>query len=160
MMRTRGIYHDRIIDDAAVHGDRHRRGSAETPWNELLRELRPLAPLNWSPMENLHITSKFIGEWPEQRLGELKQRSTEIAVLRPHSRSRLRVSDIFRIRTAPGCCSRGCRRVRSWPTWRGRSKSAGAARCGPGRSPLHAAYDAGAYRETSPFARCANISQT
>jgi len=23
-------------------------------------------------MENLHITSKFIGEWPEQRLGELK----------------------------------------------------------------------------------------
>jgi 2'-5' RNA ligase len=39
---------------------------------QAMRELRPLAPLNWSPMENLHITSKFIGEWPEQRLGELK----------------------------------------------------------------------------------------
>lgn len=39
---------------------------------QAMRELRPLAPLNWSPVENLHITSKFIGEWPEQRGGELK----------------------------------------------------------------------------------------
>lgn len=37
----------------------------------LLRELRPLAPLNWSPLENLHITTKFIGAWPEERLEEL-----------------------------------------------------------------------------------------
>lgn len=40
---------------------------------QVLRELRPLAPLNWSPVENLHITTKFIGEWPEQRLDELKR---------------------------------------------------------------------------------------
>jgi 2'-5' RNA ligase len=39
----------------------------------VLTELRPLAPLNWSPVENLHITGKFIGEWPEQRLAELKE---------------------------------------------------------------------------------------
>ena len=38
----------------------------------VLKELRPLAPLNWSPVENLHITSKFIGQWPEQRLAELE----------------------------------------------------------------------------------------
>jgi 2'-5' RNA ligase len=38
-----------------------------------LSELRPLAPLNWSPAENLHITIKFIGAWPEDRLEELKQ---------------------------------------------------------------------------------------
>jgi 2'-5' RNA ligase len=38
-----------------------------------LRQLRPLAPLNWSPGENLHITSKFIGEWPEERLTELEK---------------------------------------------------------------------------------------
>jgi 2'-5' RNA ligase len=38
----------------------------------VLKELRPLAPVNWSPVENLHITSKFIGEWPEVRLGELE----------------------------------------------------------------------------------------
>ena len=31
----------------------------------MLRELRPLAPLNWSPVENLHITSKFIGRMAE-----------------------------------------------------------------------------------------------
>jgi RNA 2',3'-cyclic 3'-phosphodiesterase len=45
---------------------------------QAMRELRPLAPLNWSPVENLHITSKFIGEWPEQRLGELTQVLEEI----------------------------------------------------------------------------------
>jgi 2'-5' RNA ligase len=39
----------------------------------VLKELRPLADLNWSPMENLHITSKFIGEWPERRLPELEE---------------------------------------------------------------------------------------
>jgi 2'-5' RNA ligase len=38
----------------------------------VLKELRPLAPLKWSPVENLHITSKFIGEWPEARLKELE----------------------------------------------------------------------------------------
>lgn len=38
-----------------------------------LKELRPLAPLNWSPVDNLHITSKFIGEWPESRLTELEE---------------------------------------------------------------------------------------
>src|SRR5690348_14105182 len=38
----------------------------------LLRVLRPLAKLNWTRVENLHITSKFIGEWPEDRLSELK----------------------------------------------------------------------------------------
>src|SRR5579863_3273567 len=40
---------------------------------QVLRELRPLAPLNWSPVENLHITTKFIGEWPERKLDELKR---------------------------------------------------------------------------------------
>jgi RNA 2',3'-cyclic 3'-phosphodiesterase len=38
---------------------------------QVLGELRPLAPLNWSPVENLHITTKFIGQWPEPRLPEL-----------------------------------------------------------------------------------------
>jgi 2'-5' RNA ligase len=39
----------------------------------LLGELRPLARLNWTPVENLHITSKFIGEWPEQKLAALER---------------------------------------------------------------------------------------
>jgi 2'-5' RNA ligase len=38
----------------------------------VLEELRPLAPLKWSPVENLHITSKFIGQWPEERLAEME----------------------------------------------------------------------------------------
>ncbi len=40
---------------------------------QMLRELRPLVPLNWSPVENLHITTKFIGKWPEQRLDEMER---------------------------------------------------------------------------------------
>ncbi len=40
---------------------------------KLLDRLRPTARIQWSPPENLHITTKFIGEWPEERLEELKQ---------------------------------------------------------------------------------------
>jgi 2'-5' RNA ligase len=38
----------------------------------LLERLRPTARLRWSPPENLHITTKFIGEWPEERLAEMR----------------------------------------------------------------------------------------
>ena len=38
---------------------------------DLIQDLRPLAKLRWSPAENLHITTKFIGEWPEPKLLEL-----------------------------------------------------------------------------------------
>ena len=38
----------------------------------LLEHLRPTAHISWSPPANLHITTKFIGEWPEERLDELK----------------------------------------------------------------------------------------
>jgi 2'-5' RNA ligase len=37
-----------------------------------LTRVRPLAKLRWTPVENLHITTKFIGEWPEARLDEMK----------------------------------------------------------------------------------------
>ena len=39
----------------------------------LLLHLRPLAQVQWSPAANLHVTTKFIGEWPEDRLGDLKE---------------------------------------------------------------------------------------
>ena len=39
----------------------------------LLAALRPEALINWSPLDNLHITTKFIGEWPETRINELQQ---------------------------------------------------------------------------------------
>lgn len=38
----------------------------------LLERLRPTAKLSWSAIEKLHITTKFIGEWPEERLEEMK----------------------------------------------------------------------------------------
>jgi 2'-5' RNA ligase len=39
---------------------------------ELLRRLKPAARIHWSPPANLHVTTKFVGEWPEARLEELK----------------------------------------------------------------------------------------
>ena len=39
----------------------------------LLQHLQPLADLQWSPAANFHITTKFVGEWPDARLEELKQ---------------------------------------------------------------------------------------
>jgi 2'-5' RNA ligase len=49
----------------------------------LLDRLRPLAKLHWIPVEKLHITMKFIGEWPEERLDELKRALATIACPAP-----------------------------------------------------------------------------
>jgi 2'-5' RNA ligase len=39
---------------------------------ELLERLKPAARMNWIPAANLHITVKFIGQWPEERLDDLR----------------------------------------------------------------------------------------
>lgn len=49
---------------------------------QLLDNLRPTARVNWSPPENLHITTKFIGQWPEERLDELQ---TALSALEPRA---------------------------------------------------------------------------
>ncbi len=41
--------------------------------DSLITRLRPLARLSWSPAANLHITTKFIGQWPEDKLPELQR---------------------------------------------------------------------------------------
>jgi len=46
---------------------------------DLLVKLRPTARINWSPTANLHITTKFIGEWPEASLEELTRALAELA---------------------------------------------------------------------------------
>ena len=38
----------------------------------LIDALRPSAHLHWSAAYNLHLTTKFIGDWPEDRLDELR----------------------------------------------------------------------------------------
>ena len=40
---------------------------------ELIDRLRPTAKIQWCRPANLHLTTKFIGEWPEARLDELRQ---------------------------------------------------------------------------------------
>ena len=37
----------------------------------LLQHLKPLAPISWTHPDNLHITTKFIGEWPSENLSRL-----------------------------------------------------------------------------------------
>jgi 2'-5' RNA ligase len=44
----------------------------------LISHLRATAHLKWSPAYNLHITTKFIGEWPQDRLQELVHRLNKI----------------------------------------------------------------------------------
>ncbi len=45
----------------------------------LLEKLRPTARINWSPPENMHVTTKFIGWWPDERLEELQAALAGIA---------------------------------------------------------------------------------
>ena len=49
----------------------------------LIDEFRPLAPLRWSVAANLHVTTKFIGEWPEPRLHELIEALAAVPVPGP-----------------------------------------------------------------------------
>ena len=37
----------------------------------LIARLKPLARIRWSAAENLHVTIKFIGEWPDARVAEV-----------------------------------------------------------------------------------------
>ena len=39
----------------------------------LLSRLRPFAKLSWTTPDRMHITTKFIGEWPDDRLEEMKR---------------------------------------------------------------------------------------
>lgn len=45
----------------------------------LFHLLKPKAQIQWSPVANLHVTTKFIGEVPEERLEELKTALAAIA---------------------------------------------------------------------------------
>jgi 2'-5' RNA ligase len=57
----------------------------------LLSALRPEALIKWSPLDNLHITTKFIGEWPERRLAELDQ---ALAGLTPREQFDIELRDL------------------------------------------------------------------
>jgi RNA 2',3'-cyclic 3'-phosphodiesterase len=46
--------------------------------DRLLSALRPEALINWSPLDNVHITTKFIGELAESRFEELDEALSEI----------------------------------------------------------------------------------
>jgi 2'-5' RNA ligase len=45
----------------------------KTTLEGFLKPLRATAKLSWSRLDNLHITTQFIGDWPEARLDEIKR---------------------------------------------------------------------------------------
>ncbi len=49
----------------------------------LLAHLKPKADISWSPPANLHVTTKFIGEWPDGKLGEVKDALKRVAPAGP-----------------------------------------------------------------------------
>jgi RNA 2',3'-cyclic 3'-phosphodiesterase len=57
----------------------------------LLDRLKPTARLKWSLPANLHITTKFIGEWPEERLPELNR---ALASVLPRSAFDIRIRNL------------------------------------------------------------------
>jgi RNA 2',3'-cyclic 3'-phosphodiesterase len=49
----------------------------------VLNRLRPLAKLRWTAPEKMHVTVKFVGEWPEERLNELNRALAEVPASGP-----------------------------------------------------------------------------
>ena len=47
------------------------------------KRLRSTAKLSWSPVANLHITTKFIGEWPAARIEEMTRALAGVPVAGP-----------------------------------------------------------------------------
>jgi 2'-5' RNA ligase len=56
-----------------------------------IAELQRGVKANWSPVANLHITLKFIGAWPEERLDELRR---ELQSLRPGPAFSVKISQL------------------------------------------------------------------
>jgi 2'-5' RNA ligase len=57
----------------------------------VIAELQRGVRANWSPVANLHITLKFIGAWPDERLEELKR---ELQAVRPGPAFPVKVSQL------------------------------------------------------------------
>jgi len=53
--------------------------------DRLISDLRPFARIQWSPAANLHLTTKFIGQWPEERMPDLRQALRGLATREPIS---------------------------------------------------------------------------
>jgi 2'-5' RNA ligase len=46
-------------------------GDVKDALGKAIERFRPIAKLKWANVDKLHITTKFIGEWPEERLEEM-----------------------------------------------------------------------------------------
>ena len=75
--------HSLLVSDMRLFTGLDLPGEIVDRLEHLQRRLKPAARINWSPLANLHITTRFIGEWPETRLGELTAALGAIASREP-----------------------------------------------------------------------------
>lgn len=54
-----------------------------TNLTELVHRLGEVAPIRWVHPRNMHVTLKYIGEWPEHRLDRLVRSLAEVRVNQP-----------------------------------------------------------------------------
>jgi RNA 2',3'-cyclic 3'-phosphodiesterase len=50
---------------------------------ELIRRLRPVAPIRWVHPQNVHLTLKYIGEYPEHRLEHVVRALSQVKLTQP-----------------------------------------------------------------------------
>lgn len=50
---------------------------------ELLRRLRPAGVLRWVHPQNMHVTLKYIGDWPDERLHEVTRALSKVKMNKP-----------------------------------------------------------------------------
>ncbi len=86
-------------------------------FERLLVRFRPAAHLKWSPAYNLHITARFIGEWPEAKLDELKEALLKVPP-RPPIKISFRGLGWFPNERALGFSGLALKPVRNWWNWR------------------------------------------
>ena len=67
------------------------------------RSVAPTAHLKWTPTYNLHLTTKFIGEWPESQATGIIDHLEAAGKRARACRSLLKVSAGFLILTTLGC---------------------------------------------------------
>ena len=146
-----------MAPDAIVHGAGPAGRSGAQPGGAA-GAAAPIARIHWSPPANLHITTKFIGEWPEDRLdgaeggaGGLPERPPiEVTVARVGFFPNPRAPRVFWCGIeAPGLEALAA----------DTDAATAALGVGAGESPVLAAPDAGAHQRTArPCSRCATPS--
>lgn len=54
-----------------------------TNLTELVRRLRPVAPIRWLNPQNMHVTLKYVGDWPHHKVDAIVRALSEVEISSP-----------------------------------------------------------------------------